>query len=520
MQETQIATTKGVIYGDSRAHVVFDDGSALVLHPGGQFVTYFSASGQVLRQVTSCATYEVKERLLLALELYNSLAETPIGIYGDLLYPVQRKDVKLTYFHWTLPNCISVLDNRNSRELRRFSLSEGTEEEDLKLLRVFRSSDGAFTVESLEQEARVTLSSNGMLLKVVFPMLLPSKTTQWLEKQGTVKLAYEYATLTQVYSTAATPPIWQPVLKLLWLCFLDEGSPVLREPNWLETEDVMCVGVGELATPVPSAGQGLVWSHDTVSPAVSVFNYFQAPVKSVWTPEATYHRTLTDELEVTVHQDQAVLQCSASASRLVFRHYSETEPLCFTDETVPPLIRTGESEYSLDCIVDTCKEVLSLPVKTPTEVWEDEDISADGTKCESEHEGVGLFTAYNDGSVRVLFEDRTVVRLYRDMTISAISRQGQMSKMSLDNPFGFETYIPIVLEFYEWVFTSPEQQAAKRQAKEVRDRLINAETQRIERLLRPPVESCEGGGVYVSEEVAAELAETERCLRELSDFLA
>jgi hypothetical protein len=95
-----------------------------------------------------------------------------------------------------------------------------------------------------------------------------------------------------------------------------------------------------------------------------------------------------------------------------------------------------------------------------------------------------------------------------------------MSKMSLDNPFGFETYIPIVLEFYEWVFTSPEQQAAKRQAKEVRDRLINAETQRIERLLRPPVESCEGGGVYVSEEVAAELAETERCLRELSDFLA
>lgn len=521
MQETQIATTKGVIFSDSRAHVVFDDGSALVLHQGGQFVTYFSPKGQVLRQVTSCSTYEVKERLLLALELYNSLADNPIGIYGDQLYPVTQKDVKLTYFHWTCPNCIAVIDKHTNRELRRHYLTE--EQSDLKLMQVLRSGDGSLTVESLEKEARVTLNGSGLLLKVVFPMLLPSKKTQWLEKQGTVKVAYEYATLTQVYSTAATPAIWQPVLKLLWICFLEEGQEVIREPLWLDSDDVMVVGHAEVATPVPCAGQGQVWGNDSVSPAVSPFNYFNSAIKSVWTSEATYHRTLSGELEITVHQDQAVVQCCLmeDPNQLVFRHYAKGETLCFTDSTVPPIIRTSDTEYSVETIVEMCKEVLSIPVREvpKDDDWEDDEVQADGVKCESEHEGVGLFTAYNDGSVRVLFEDRTVVRLYRDMTISAISRQGEMSKMSLDNPFGFEAYIPIVLEFHEWVFTSPEQQALKRQAKEERERHIQIETQRIQHLVSPSVVSC-SRGEYVSGEVAAELAQTERYLRELSNFLA
>ena len=48
-RDTQLQISTAVIYEDNRAHVVFSDNTALILHTKGDCVTFFSKNGTKTR---------------------------------------------------------------------------------------------------------------------------------------------------------------------------------------------------------------------------------------------------------------------------------------------------------------------------------------------------------------------------------------------------------------------------------------------------------------------------------------
>ena len=77
-------------------------------------------------------------------------------------------------------------------------------------------------------------------------------------------------------------------------------------------------------------------------------------------------------------------------------------------------------------------------------------------KTESIVEGIGTFTAYNDSTMRAMFDDRTVVWI-RGSIISILTRNGD--NITLDRHTGnqYEKYTNISEEFYDWAFLPEEQ---------------------------------------------------------------
>jgi hypothetical protein len=51
----RIVLAKALIYEDGRAHFVFSDRTAVILHPKGDCFTYFTKTGQKIRQLVKYA---------------------------------------------------------------------------------------------------------------------------------------------------------------------------------------------------------------------------------------------------------------------------------------------------------------------------------------------------------------------------------------------------------------------------------------------------------------------------------
>jgi hypothetical protein len=84
----RIDLVRGVIYEDTRAHFVFSDKTAIILHPKGDCFTYFARNGHKTRQMVKYAVNEsLKEskvgalsKLLIALKFYNTYCEVGVPI--------------------------------------------------------------------------------------------------------------------------------------------------------------------------------------------------------------------------------------------------------------------------------------------------------------------------------------------------------------------------------------------------------------------------------------------------------
>lgn len=75
---------------------------------------------------------------------------------------------------------------------------------------------------------------------------------------------------------------------------------------------------------------------------------------------------------------------------------------------------------------------------------------------QQEVEGSGLFTAYQDGRVRVVFLDRTLLEMdgARD-SCRLILPDGSRAVVAAHTPVGAELYVRAALEFAEWAFRTP-----------------------------------------------------------------
>ena len=77
---------------DGRAHYVFTDKTSLIIHPNGDCFTYFKKDGKKLRQLVKFAiSGDPLEKLLLAIQLYNTYSDFPILSRPEIFGEVARK---------------------------------------------------------------------------------------------------------------------------------------------------------------------------------------------------------------------------------------------------------------------------------------------------------------------------------------------------------------------------------------------------------------------------------------------
>jgi Domain of unknown function (DUF4520)/Domain of unknown function (DUF4524) len=451
----EIGVTKACIYRDGRCHGVFSDGSGIILHSGGQYCTYFSPNGDITRQITSCLVSGTKSKVLKLLKLYNSSCFTPISIFPEDIYKITAKDQKVTSSTWINPGTIKIICNSSEIKTIKYNPSSNS------ISIIEQDSKGALKYKSIDNEVTIALNSNHILFKVSYMLLLPNRKPTWTENSSNrVRLVYEYVRLSHIYHINNYPGEWTPVVNILLTAAGSSQAPEACD---------------EINVLLPCMPKGEIWGNDSVSPAVNLFSYYNQPLYFYWEPEASYYVTSSSTSTVLVHEDHSHLECNQE----FFTHFRLDNTVKFTAQTVPVTVRGAN--YNLNKIVLSCKEFQNIPVVSKPVETETEEL-LDGIKFENEVEGLGSFIAYNDKSIRVLFEDRTLIRIYHDFTVSAISRTGEAAKFSLENPYGFEQYVPVCVEFYNWAFTSQSDQIKKMNETAERETIVMAEISRNERL--------------------------------------
>lgn len=452
----EITISKACIYKDGRCHGVFTDGSGVILHKGGHYTTYFSPTGEITRQVTLCTVSGLKSKILKLIKLCNSNLNSPISIFSEEIYKLTTHDSKIL-------SCTFSMLGRGQSEVYK----------------------------SIENSMSVSINKTKTLLRVTFPFLLPHRKPSWTESStNRVHLTYEYATLTQIFHVSNLPEHWQPLLSL----FFDNESDIDQSE--------------EFTIMFPTSQSGEIWKADTISPSINIFSYLSQNISWYWTPDGTFYLPVAGNILIVIHEDESLLEASGD----FFTHIKEDQSKKFTSDTVPVNVRN--SNYKLHGFVKDCLDLQKLPIvsNNSENCSNDEQEFLDGVKFENEVEGVGTFIAYNDKSIRVLFEDRTLIRVYSDFTVSALSRNGESARFTLENPYGFESYIPVCVEFYNWAFLSQTEQVRRLNEVNERETIVNAEISRVERLANKIP-------APVSEDISDSLLAAQKQLKETRELL-
>jgi hypothetical protein len=83
-------------------------------------------------------------------------------------------------------------------------------------------------------------------------------------------------------------------------------------------------------------------------------------------------------------------------------------------------------------------------------------------------DGLGKFIAYSNKSIKVMFEDRTILRLMNNCDIvRLLNKRGEEVVFNINKESShllmreYGNYVKVGEEFFEWAFSSPEQRALK-----------------------------------------------------------
>lgn len=78
-------------------------------------------------------------------------------------------------------------------------------------------------------------------------------------------------------------------------------------------------------------------------------------------------------------------------------------------------------------------------------------------------EGLAHFTAYTNKSIKVVFEDRTILRMMHGCDIVRIlNKRGEEAFLNMKKEHSqivlqYMNYIKVGEEFYEWAYSTPEE---------------------------------------------------------------
>jgi hypothetical protein len=298
-----------------------------------------------------------------------------------------------------------------------------------------------------------------------------------------------------------------------------------------------------------------VWTQDDVAPSTSFYDYPSSAPLFEWSPDCLTRvlGTQTAELEVAVHEDDSVFWVKEGGNfvnHLASNLLSEPVLRSFTGDTVPFQVQSHLPAVRLKPQLLLAPAFLMLehfpPEMTaaqtgssPSEQLQKASLMAAGADSvvrEVEVPDLGKFQAYANGAVRVLFKDRTIVRLMKDCQIARVlSRRGDEFSINLAQPSAsvlasFEQHLQVAKEFFDYVFTPQELKQARQQAHQSQQEAVQAEVERIQRTIKladslpaeeqQPVERADWPERRALEEVesnCAKISEIEELLARISE---
>jgi hypothetical protein len=115
--------------------------------------------------------------------------------------------------------------------------------------------------------------------------------------------------------------------------------------------------------------------------------------------------------------------------------------------------------------------------------------------------GYGIFEAYKNKSIKVVFYDRTVLRInFGQDFANILTKTGESVKVKLDRPIEFEFYVTLGMEYFENVFTDANTKLQRLNHSIMVSEMVAQEIEKNQRFLRLTNKNFEGERTSVLED--------------------
>ena len=267
-----------------------------------------------------------------------------------------------------------------------------------------------------------------------------------------------------------------------------------------------------------------VWAQDDISPTSLMFNYKSANAILLWTPYATTRLLRNgEEAEVILHQDNTVLHLREKGNFITqyLKNSSNDDSArlrSFTSETIPFKQVAHQQEKTqfinlqvilLDAFTMMKNYIFHATTLVDGVPLRDQQITVEeqleqtrfnvqnmsGSNVvvkEMSVNGLANFTAFANQAIKVVFEDRTIVRMQKGQEfIRVLSSKGEELTFNVHSiarnqqaQRQFQNYIQVATEFFDWVFLTTEELEGRNQQELDQTTAINGELEKIQRQLK------------------------------------
>ncbi|KAJ3187793.1 hypothetical protein HDU85_006186 [Gaertneriomyces sp. JEL0708] len=313
----------------------------------------------------------------------------------------------------------------------------------------------AGTVRSLDGHCALFLEPHRQAFKVTFPIAI-SDPERTLTASKYIKQPYKfvYVRITQIYSVRDAPDCWRYPLALAMHQYGDRTSVPLDD---FPTDSVQYV-----TSAIPQSIGEVLLDAD-FDPLQE--SHHQRPIV-MWTDEAIYRviRRRTDpnaklEVEAVIHSDGALFR-GVSDFRFIEFHANEMHANAdyeiFVAEAAPTFVTnhaTG-AQYHLELLLRHLLDMYRQGLQDPdgdyesTEVSSKAHIRSSSTIVSQAFPGLGVFTAYANGRMSAVFEDRTLIETDAERRLAVVTDQhGERLVIRCKMPIGFEKHMRLLQRF-------------------------------------------------------------------------
>jgi len=260
----------------------------------------------------------------------------------------------------------------------------------------------------------------------------------------------------------------------------------------------------------PVVSKNDVWLKDNVNPTAD-FYLNDVRLRHQASSDFTIWTTPNDEVLVWIRADGSVITSSNDAN--YFTHFYKNMKVTldrldlgyegyefkFSKDTVALVTRSkkNSSSYNLqEVVLDSVRIVKKCKLcKSDEEVREieradEENKARDFYKTlpfeliDQKKDETASFEAFKNHSVKVVFRDRTVVRInFAEEFANILSKYGEQVRVRTDSPKEYQNYVDIALQYFDDVFTDPHTKLQRLQDTMYRNQMINYELEKNQRLL-------------------------------------
>ncbi|KAI9017527.1 hypothetical protein BC832DRAFT_612231 [Gaertneriomyces semiglobifer] len=288
----------------------------------------------------------------------------------------------------------------------------------------------AGTVRSLDGHCALFLEPHRQTFKVTFPITI-SDPERTLTASKYIKQPHKfvYVRITQIYSVRGAPNCWRyPLALAMHQCGDDASVPL---------DDYPTDSVHYVTSAIPQS-IGEVLSDTDFDPLQE--HHYRRPIV-MWTDEAIYRviRSTSDpngklEVEAVIHSDGALFR-GVSDFRFIEFHANEmhanTDCEIFVTEAAPAYVTnhaTG-AKYHLELLLRHLLDMYRQGLQDldvdheSTKISSKAHMGSSSTIVSQAFAGLGVFTAYANGRMSAVFEDRTLIETDAERRLAVVTDQ-------------------------------------------------------------------------------------------------